>query len=158
MPQEPAANPRDNAQLGRAPAPVEGPPEEEFWDMYNKRMEFPTSWVVVVFLHVLAAVVIVYLFKSGMDPNEDKSDTPLKLVAVGGLDDDGAGRSGSGGTDDPIFQDNTQSASDKTIIPTLDRLNEAKANIKTIVTNDPTSNIPISAHNAAAYQQLNDSV
>ena len=53
---------------GAAQAPIDptvipdGPPEEEFWDRYNKRLEFPLSTVTAIFLHVLVAAFLVVIF------------------------------------------------------------------------------------------------
>src|SRR5437762_1594920 len=84
-------NPPDPTQI------PDGPPEEEFWDRYNKRLEFPLSTVTTVLLHVLVAAFLVLTY-SYLMKKEDKGGVPLSLVPdMGGLDDDGSGSAGSGG-------------------------------------------------------------
>lgn len=75
-------------------------PEEEFWEKYNNRLEFPLSTVGAVFFHVLVAVglfvVMVYLVAKP----DDRTVVPITFVDAGGDDDFGAGSEGSGGNDD----------------------------------------------------------
>ena len=98
MPPPAAPEPRNATKPGTGPAVIEGPPEEEFWDRYNKRLEFPLSTVSAVLLHVLVGAVLVFILVRLME-KEDRSDVPLRLIAVGGLDDAGDGSAGSGGDD-----------------------------------------------------------
>ncbi len=74
-------------------------PEEEFWEKYNDRLEFPLSTVGTIFLHVMVAaglfVVLAYL----VGKPEDKETVPISFVDIGGLDDSGLGSEGGGGDD-----------------------------------------------------------
>ncbi|HEY1187185.1 MAG TPA: hypothetical protein VGE74_05975 [Gemmata sp.] len=152
----PALNPKDAPE--KAPFVVEAPPEEEFWDRYNRRLEFPLAAVAAVLLHVLVLVVLVFglfsLLKDKETPNPK-----LELVAVGGLDDAGEGSAGSGGKPEPdLIKDVSQERSTRDILPTPQALADAKEVVKKIVLEDPSGQLPISAANAAAYQQLDESL
>ena len=137
----------------------DGPPEEEFWDRYNRRMEFPLATVAAVFVHVVVGAVLVYVLVGLMDSGEDRSNPPLQLVAVGGLDDAGDGSAGSGGQADPdIVRDVDPFKAAKEVLPSVQALNDAKENIQKIVLDDPNGKLPIAAPNAAAYSQLDDSI
>jgi hypothetical protein len=137
----------------------EGPPEEEFWDKYNRRMEFPLSTVAAVFLHVLVGALLVYILVGLMDSGEDRSNPPLQLMQVGGLDDAGEGSAGSGGQPDPdIVRDVDPFKAAQAVLPTPEALKEAKENLQKFVMDDPSGKLPISAPNAAAYSQLDESL
>lgn len=144
---------------GTAVAPgLGGPPEEEFWERYNKRLEFPLAAVGTVLLHVGVAALIVFgIF--GLMNGEDRSNPPLQLVNVGGMDDFGEGSAGSGGTPDPdVIKDVDPVKAAEAAFPTPQALAEAKESIQKIVLDDPAGRLPVSATNAAAYQQLDDSI
>ena len=51
---------------------IDGPPEEAFWDKYNKRLEFPLSTVSAVLVHVLIGAVIVFGIFHLMDREADR--------------------------------------------------------------------------------------
>ena len=159
---EPEVNPKDNSSLGEdgeAPVAVNGPPEEEFWDRYNKRMEFPLATVAAVFIHVVVLAMLVYVLVGLMDSGEDRSNPDLKLMQVGGLDDAGDGWAGTGGLADPdIVRDVDPFKAAKEVLPTVQSLNDAKENIQKIVLDDANGKLPIAAPNAAAYSQLDDSI
>ncbi len=150
----------DSKQPSKSTAVIEPPPEEEFWDRYNKRLEFPLSSVAAVLLHVGVAALLVFALVRLMDKDEDKSGVPVKLVNLAGLDDEGEGSSGSGGIDDPIVRtdnDPVRSAIDS--LPDPSKLPEIKENLRqSIKYLDPTGNMPISDANAAAYQGLEESL
>ena len=93
-----APNSKDNPALGEAPTPFQGPPEDEdLWERYNKRLEFPVATVAAVFLHVIVGALLVYILVGLMDGGEDRSNPPMQIVAVGGMDDTGDGSAGGGG-------------------------------------------------------------
>ncbi|MCI0703009.1 MAG: hypothetical protein L0241_18175, partial [Planctomycetia bacterium] len=150
-------NPKDNSKLGQKPVEVEGPPEEEFWERYNRRLEFPLSTVGTVFMHILVGTTLLFGYYGCLMKNEeDRSGTPMQLVE-GGFDDEGEGSAGSGGAPDPfVIADTSPFKSTKDILPTPEALQDAKENIRRIYLDDKNSNLAISAHNAAALEQLND--
>jgi hypothetical protein len=96
-----AVNPLDNPDLGlvEEPPPMTSElPDEDLWDRYNKRMEFPLATVGTVFLHVLVGAVLIGVLVGLMDPGENP-DPPIKMVSVNGLDDSGEGSPGAGTQD-----------------------------------------------------------
>jgi hypothetical protein len=98
MPPPPVTNTKDNPTLGEEPEPLQGPPEDEdLWERYNKRMEFPIATVAAVFLHVVVGAILIYILVGLMDSGEDRSNPPMQIVAVGGNDDSGEGSPGGGG-------------------------------------------------------------
>jgi hypothetical protein len=152
-------NPKDRPAPGEEPEAFEGPPEEEFWDKYNRRMEFPLGTVAAVFLHVVVGVVLVYVLVGLMDEGEDRSNPSMQIAAVSGTDDAGAGSAGSGGQQDPdIIKDVDPYKGLKDSNPTPEAIAEAKADIQKTVLPDVTGKMPIAAPNAAAYSQLDKSV
>jgi hypothetical protein len=153
------ANPKATPALGQEPDPVAGPPEEEFWDKYNRRMEFPLATVATILLHVLVGAILVYVLVGLMESDEDRSNPPLQLTAVGGLGDTGDGSAGSGGQEDPdLIRDVDPFKAAERVLPTMKELNDAKADVKQTVLNDPNGNLPVAAPNAAAYSQLDKSI
>jgi hypothetical protein len=141
------------------PAALPELPEEDFWESYNKRLEFPLSAVATVFLHVLVGAVLVYIIVGLMDSGEDRSNPELKLMQVGGLDDSGEGSAGSGGQNDPDrVADADPIKSLEKNLPTPQALADAKADIKKLVLEDPNGNLPIAPSNAAAFKDLDESL
>lgn len=159
-----APNPRDNPALGTKdadePEPITGPPEEtDIWERYNKRMEFPLAAVAAVFVHVVVGVVIVFVLFGLMDNKEDRSNTKLTLLQVGGMDDAGEGSAGSGGRENPdIVQNVDPFKGVADVFPTPQSLADAKANIQKMVLPDASSALPVAAPNVAAYEQLDDTL
>jgi hypothetical protein len=157
---EPVATTTPNNKTTDDAVLVNGPPEEEFWDKYNKRLEFPLATVATVLIHVLVGALLVFILVRLMDKGEDKSGVPVKLVDMTGLDDAGLGSAGSGGVDEPVFRrdgDMLKAAIDS--LPDPSKLPEIKENIKqSIKYLDPTGNLPISDANAAAYASLDENV
>lgn len=153
-----APNLKDASEADQAPFAVEAPPEEEFWERYNRRLEFPLAAVAAVLLHVIVFVVLVFGLLSLL--SGDSSPNPkLELVAVGGLDDSGEGSAGSGGNPDPdLIKDVSPERTAKDILPTPQAIADAKENIKKIVLEDPSGQMPVAAPNAAAYSQLDESL
>lgn len=154
----PPPNLKDASEVEKAPFAVEAPPEEEFWERYNRRLEFPLAAVAAVLLHVIVFVVLVFGLLSLL--SGDASPNPkLELVAVGGLDDSGEGSAGSGGNPDPdLIKDVSPEQNTKSILPTPQAIADAKENIKKIVLEDPSGQMPVAAPNAAAYSQLDESL
>lgn len=105
-----AVNPKDNPDLGAVgveePPPMTSElPDEDLWDRYNKRMEFPLATVAAVFLHVVVGATLIYVLVGLMTPPENP-DPPIKMVAVNGMDDSGEGSPGAG-TQDADLNRNT---------------------------------------------------
>jgi len=151
----PGVNPKDNPNLGK----VEGPPEEEFWEKYNNRLEFPLSTVATVLVHVLIGAILVFvLMKMANDGNKD--GPAVKLVNLTGLDDIGDGSSGSGGIEDPFVKaDGDPVTAAIASLPDPTKLPQIKEDLKqTIKYLDNVGNLPISDANAAAYESLEKSV
>jgi hypothetical protein len=122
--------------------------------MYNRRLEFPLSTVGSVFLHIIIFAVVVYgLF--GLMGDEDRTNPPLQLVQVGGLDDSGEGSAGSGGQEDPVRELNVDPyAGLKDSFATPQALADAKADLKQFILDDPNGNLSVAAPNVAAYEKL----
>lgn len=161
VPPAPAAKP---AVTSPAPADGEEPlvptlPEEEFWDRYNKRLEFPLATVATVFLHVIIGAALIYIIVGLMDPGEDRSNPELKLMQVGGLDDAGDGAAGSGGVDDPdIVRDVSHVQAMKESLPTEFTVKESTEKTKVVLEDPINGQLPVAASNAAAYARLDKSV
>ncbi len=154
----PTPNPKDAPTPGKAPFVVERPPEEEFWDRYNRRLELPLATVAAVLVHVIVGVGLVYGLLALM-AGGDNSGPKLELVAVGGMDDDGDGSSGSGGNPDPdVIRDANPLQAAQKVLPTPQALADAKENIQKIVLEDPNGRLPVAASNAASYSQLDESL
>lgn len=140
---------------------IVGPPPEEFWERFNKRLEFPLSTVSAILIHVLIGGLIVFGIFHLMDQEADKSGVPVKLVDLNGLDEGGLGSEGGGGsTDEAIVRskdEGTRALIDS--LPDPSKLPEIRENIrKTIVNIDPTGTLPISDANAAALASLDKSI
>src|ERR1700722_6273520 len=150
---------QDEHNQEEAPEKIEGPPEEDFDEKYNKHLEFPISIVGAVLVHVLGPALLIFILVGLMPHGDDKGGVPVKLVALDGLDDSGDGSSGSGGVEDPFIK--ADGDPDKALDSLVDpaKLPDVKENMqKTIKYLDPTGNLPISDANAAAYSSLNESV
>lgn len=130
------------------------PPEEEFWEKYNKRLEFPLSTVSAVLIHVLVAATLIFVLVRLMK-DDDRSSVPLTLVE-GGMDDAGDGSPGSGREQDPLYQsDKNAFAEQLKALPNPDALPAIKENLKKILLDD-TGDTPIADNNAAAYGAVSD--
>lgn len=156
---EPAVKPADATDADERVDPIEGPPEEEFWEKYNRRLEFPLATVAAVFIHVLVAATLVYVLV-GLMKSEDRSGVAVKTMGVDGMDEFGDGSAGSGGVEDPLAiadGDAVKRAVDS--LPDPSKLPEIKENLKqTLKLIDPTGNLPISDANAAAFASLDEKV
>ncbi|HEX4611037.1 MAG TPA: hypothetical protein VH092_22795 [Urbifossiella sp.] len=131
-----------------------GPPEEEFWDRYNRRLEFPLSTVTAVLLHVAIGALLIFILVRLMDKGTDGSAVPVKLIDVGGMDDGGEGSAGSGGNLDPLKEGENPFKAAQDILPTPQSLAEAREAIKKIVLDDPNGQLPIAAPNAAGFEVI----
>ncbi len=141
------------------PFDFEGPPEEEYWDKYNKRFEFPLSTVGTVLIHVLIGTVLVFMLLA-MENTEDRSGVSMKMMDVTGLDT-GDGSAGSGGTDEPVIKSDADSIQKSILdsLPDPTKVLEIKEEIrKSIKYIDPTGNLPITDGNAAALSKLDETV
>jgi hypothetical protein len=135
-------------------------PEEEFWEKYNKRLEFPLATVTAVLLHIGIAALLIFILVRLMN-REDTSPVPVQLVQVFGLDEGGGlGSSGSGGVEDPFVRADAEP--DRAIInslPNPNQLPEIRDEIRqTIRYFDEQGRLPISDSNAAAYASLEESI
>ncbi len=138
---------------------LEGPPEEDLWDAYNKRLEFPLATVAAVFLHVVVGALLVFILARLMNSDEDRSGPDLKLMQVGGFDDAGEGSVGSGGQENPdVIKDVDPIKAAEKSFATPEALADAKADLSKLVLEDPNGKIPISAPNAQAYKDLDESL
>jgi hypothetical protein len=135
---------------------TDGPPEEEFWERYNRRLEFPLATVGAVLLHMLIAAFLVMFFLGYFGGNKDRSDVPINLVPdMGGLDDTGEGSAGSGGVEDPLKDSNKSALEEQLkVLPNPAELPTIKENIRESLKFDNEGNIPISDFNAPAYSML----
>ncbi|HEY3787309.1 MAG TPA: hypothetical protein VGL71_00585, partial [Urbifossiella sp.] len=132
----------------------EGPPEEEFWERYNKRLEFPLGTVTAILFHVLVAAGLVFTY-SYLMKKEDKGGVPLSLVPdLGGLDDDGSGSAGSGGEMDPLKEGKSSLEEQLKVLPDPTKLPEIVDDIKNTLKQDNEGNIPVSSYNAASYSAV----
>jgi len=142
------------------PDRIEGPPDESFEEKYNKQFEFPLSIVGSLLMHVMIAGVLAYLILVLMNKGEDKSPVAVKTMAVGGMDDNGDGSSGSGGQEDPLIEKMNQDPATAAEISLADpsKLPQIEDVQKTIKLLDPTGNMPVSASNQAAYAGLDKAI
>lgn len=76
------------------------PPDEDFWEKYSGRLEFPLSWTAAILFHVCAALTFFGMWT--LANMGDRDPVPMRVVEVGGDDDEGAGSPGSGGELEPI--------------------------------------------------------
>src|SRR5262245_8433208 len=129
---EPVTRPAPNASADDEAIALKGPPEEVFWEKYNKRLEFPLSTVSAILVHVLIGAVIVFGIFHLMDREADRASVAMKPADIMGLDDGGQGSAGSGGqSDDPIVRARDDGA--RALIDSLadpSKLPEIKENIK----------------------------
>jgi len=95
----PNGQPADQAPPDDPEVPLPLPPEEEFWEKYNRRFEFPFSTVGAVLLHVGVAFVVVMLLAKMKSAAPDKN-LPVVISPIDGLDPfDGAPGAGMENTD-----------------------------------------------------------
>jgi hypothetical protein len=130
-----------------------GPPEEEFWERYNKRLEFPLSSVATVLLHVLVGTLIALILLQ-MENKEDRSSVGVMAMDVGGLDDFGAGSQGGGGREDPLVEriNADPATAEYESLADLDKFPEVKE--QTVKLIDPSGTMPITRANIAAYKAM----
>ncbi len=121
----------DDPNAVQAATAVAGPPEEEFWDRYNKRLEFPLSTVSAVLIHVLVGAVLIFVLVRLMGKENDRSGVSVKLATISGLDDTGAGSLGSGGQEETIInRDGERMKTDITSLIDPSKLPQARADIQ----------------------------
>ncbi|MBX9623875.1 MAG: hypothetical protein K2X82_08665 [Gemmataceae bacterium] len=93
-------DPQDRPEDDRPLDPTEEfprPPDEDFWEKYSGRLEMPLSGTASVLFHVLVVVMFLFGLPFLMGLGKDRSAVPIRLMEVGGMDDDGEGKAGSGG-------------------------------------------------------------
>lgn len=78
-------------------------PQAEFWERYNKRLEFPLSTIAAVLLHVVVGALVVFILARLMGNAPDRASVPLILVQDDGEDDTGRGTAGDGGEREPVL-------------------------------------------------------
>ncbi|MCS7270410.1 MAG: hypothetical protein NZ703_04935 [Gemmataceae bacterium] len=135
-------------------------PEEDFWEKYNKRLEFPLSLVLAVLIHLAVMALLIYILV-GLMNREDRSSVPVQPVYVSGLNEGGgSGSPGSGGIEDPFVRADAEP--DKALVQSLPNPNqipEIREEIRqTIKYFDDQGRLPISDSNAAAYASLEESI
>jgi len=153
------ADPKASAKPEKVADPLEvpeGPPEEEFWDRYNKRLEFPLATVTAVLGHLLVAAFLVFFFLGYFSGKDNRSSVPLSLVPdLGGADEDGTGSAGSGGVEDPLKEGKASSLEEQLkVLPDPTKLPEIKQDLKDTLKYDNEGNIPVSDFNAPAYAAI----
>ena len=137
---------------------VEAPPEEQFWERYNKRLEFPLSTVVTVLVHALVAGLLVLMLAYLMNGSNKSSAVPITLVEVVGQDDDGDGAAGSGRVENPIEKPPTDPwQASRDLLPNPADLPKVEAAIRKLL-EDPERAIAISPANGAQYDQLDETL
>ncbi|QDU20723.1 hypothetical protein [Urbifossiella limnaea] len=154
MPPTPAAKPDRRPPLD-PDREFRGPPEEEFWERYNRRLEFPLSAVAAVLLHVAVAAFVIFLFVKVMGAGPDRSAVPVSLVDLGGDDDIGLGSKGSGGTTDDIKEGENQFKAQKNELPTPEQLAQAEVAMKRVLLDD-AGTLPVAAANRAAFAKSDE--
>jgi hypothetical protein len=90
---------------------------------------------------------------------EDRTNPPLQLMQVGGLDDSGEGSSGSGGSDVDVDRNADPFAAAEKILPTPQAIADAKEKVQQYMMEDPTlAKLPVATPNLAAYSQLDKTI
>ncbi|HEY2911252.1 MAG TPA: hypothetical protein VGI99_13460 [Gemmataceae bacterium] len=132
-------------------------PQEQFWIRYNKRLEFPLSATVAVFLHVLVAAALAVILFHFMSGSRRDTTLQLSLVEPMGLDDEGDGSPGSG-IDDPQLPagDNPLRAKNSTPVAPTD-LPKVEADLRKIV-DDPSGTMPIAPANVRGYAKVDETL
>lgn len=157
MPAPAALDPNPNPT---APDPTQipdGPPEEEFWDRYNKRLEFPLSSITAVLIHVIVAAFLVATLNYFMK-KEDRSGVPISLVPdMNGLDDAGLGSAGSGGIDS-LKEGDATLADQLKLLPDPNQLPVVIQNLKDTLKYDNEGDIAVSPLNAPQYSLLDETL
>ena len=152
-PQAPETDPFGNLILPQLP-------EEEFWEKYNRRLEFPLATVAAVILHISIAALLIFILVRLM-AWKDTSPVPVQLVQVFGLDEGGGlGSAGSGGVEDPLVRADAEPYQAMiNSLPNPNQLPEIREEIRqTIRYFDEQGRLPISDSNAAAYASLEESI
>ena len=104
-PPKPGPAPQPQPQPTDDPEVVPVPPDEEFWEKYNRHFEFPFSTVGAVLLHVGVACLLVVLWAKMRESAADKDAVPLVISPVDGL---GEGSPGADLGIDPISKNDEE--------------------------------------------------
>ena len=131
-----------------------GPPEEEFWQRYNRRLEFPLSAVAAILLHVGVAAFVIFLFVKVMANGPEKSAVPVSLIDVGGDEDSGLGSKGSGGHED-LTEGQNQFKAQQDVLPTPEQLAQVQESMKRVLM-DEAGVLPVAAANKAAFTKTDE--
>ena len=133
---------------------VSEPPQEEFWDRYNKRFEFPISTTIAVLVHVAVAALVIVTLVHFMNRSSKNGGMAVQLVPDLGMDDDGLGRDGSGGVDDPkIESDSDPWRASLALLPSPTDLPKVQEDIRKLF-DDESGTLPVSPANAPQYKEL----
>ncbi|MBN9523723.1 hypothetical protein J0H58_35290 [bacterium] len=132
-----------------------GPPDEEFWERYNRRSEFPLSAVAAVLLHVAVGALLVVLLVNLTDKANDRAGVSVTLIDPTGLDESGDGAPGSRTADALVDGENAFDQATKAILPTPEALQ--KAMVRSYALDDPTIDLPVAPSNVAAFLLMDES-
>jgi hypothetical protein len=110
-----------------------------------------------VLLHVAVGALLVFLLVKLMDKGEDRSGVPVKLIDPYGMDESSEGSPGSGTGDAVVEGENPFDKAVKEVLPTPEALQDAKADIRKYVLNDPSADLPVAPSNVASFAIMDES-
>lgn len=126
--------------------------EVRFWRKYNEHYEFPIGVAISLLAVVMIVAMLVFGFLRLM--NMGKDSKPVSIMAIGGDDDFGVGSMGGGGEENPL-QMGEPTPADFLRDELPQDLNQVKEDLSDrLKLDDPTQDIPIPDHVAAAFGAL----
>lgn len=133
--------------------PLPALPEDEFWERYNRRYEFPISAVTAVLLHVAVAAVLAFVLFQLMSP-DDRSGVPVKLIDVDiGTDDAGGGSPNRGGDREPVADGNPKPGQEaEPHLPTPSPLPDVNPSPTTLP--DTVGDVPLTNRSTADFTKF----